>query len=683
MPYRYPLKYGKYLLTRRVAVGGMAEVFKAKLLGPRGFEKVLAVKRILPEFGEDEDFVQMFVDEARISSSLHHSNIVQVYDFGEVEGSYYMAMEYVDGPNLRNLFRRALKQNGKFPQNLATHITLEVARALDYAHNVKLDNESVLNLVHRDISPQNILIARSGEVKLTDFGIAKATIKLSKTQPGKVQGKLSYMSPEQATGRPLDRRSDIFSLGIIYYELLSAIKVYGGDNTGEKYSKIRDARIAPIGTVVENLPNELNNLLMSMLSKDPQERPSTCGEIIDILSKFVGKETYESLTTQLIALVSDLTPQENSDTQLEKKLAPFQPRTDHPHTQVRDQEELQTSSTEPQDIADKTHDTQTQNEEEAPKPLFSFSRWVWGALITLLMGASTYFYLASHPSLFNVVSKPTPTPEGPVSGPVDMDLVQKSQERQAEVEARLKALEEEVMAAQERAEVSEMELEAARAQLNKKNTPSSSDQPAEPKASNDCPTDMVYISQSSFAQGSDPKDPERIELIERKLNLTQVSAFCIDQYEYPNQKGSPPKVKTTWTQARDTCRSMGKRLCTQEEWERSCKGPATSLLQDQRYAYGKTFHAQTCNTRHPQDLDLREAQPSGSFEDCQSVEGVFDLSGNVEEWTLSRGVLSPSSHVVKGGSSSRPGYQSRCASIREVNSEASLPDLGFRCCQDI
>src|SRR5262245_25288883 len=205
MPYDYPVKFGKYYLTRRIAVGGMAEVFKAKLIGIKGFEKTVALKRILPEFTEDDEFVQMFVDEARISSHLHHGNIVQVYDFGKVDQSYYIAMEYVDGPNLKNLLQRCLKHKGRFSRNLALYVILQVARALEYAHTVRIGVEDLLNIVHRDISPQNILVARSGEVKITDFGIAKAKIKLSQTQPGKIQGKFSYMSPEQAAGHPLDR----------------------------------------------------------------------------------------------------------------------------------------------------------------------------------------------------------------------------------------------------------------------------------------------------------------------------------------------------------------------------------------------------------------------------------------------------------------------------------------------
>src|SRR5205809_490384 len=164
MPYDYPIRFGKYFLTRRLAVGGMAEVFKAKLIGIKGFEKTLALKRILPEFSEDEEFVQMFVDEARISSNLHHGNIVQVFDFGRVDSSYYIAMEFVDGPNLKNLTQRYLKGKGAFPRHLGLFLIVQVARALEYAHNVRIEGDAVLNLVHRDVSPQNVLVSRAGEV---------------------------------------------------------------------------------------------------------------------------------------------------------------------------------------------------------------------------------------------------------------------------------------------------------------------------------------------------------------------------------------------------------------------------------------------------------------------------------------------------------------------------------------
>ena len=322
MAYPYPLKFGKYIFVRRIAVGGMAEVFKAKLLGPKNFEKILAVKRILPEFNEDDDFIQMFVDEARISSNLHHSNIVQVFDFGEAAGSFYIAMELVDGPNLKTLFQRVIKEEGRFPTDLAVYAALSIAKALEYAHNIKIDGESSIHLVHRDVSPQNVLVSRSGEVKITDFGIAKATIKLSQTQPGKVQGKLSYMSPEQATGKPLDRRSDIFSLGIILYELLSGVKVYGGENTKERYEKIREARIPNLHTLAPGIPDELVQLVHRMVSKSPDDRPQTCQAVVDELTKILSHTSVAKLEQELAERVVALFPKEKSDVSVDPPLLP-------------------------------------------------------------------------------------------------------------------------------------------------------------------------------------------------------------------------------------------------------------------------------------------------------------------------------------------------------------------------
>ena len=311
----YPKSFGKYLLTKRIAVGGMAEVFKAKLIGAKGFEKTLAIKRILPEYSNDEEFVSMFVDEARISSNLHHKNIVQVFEFGEVNHQYYLTMEFIDGCNLKNLFFRVLKQNKRLPRELIYYIILKTASALDYAHKVKMEGQlQSLQLVHRDVSPQNILISKMGDVKITDFGIAKAAIKLSQTQPGKIQGKYSYMSPEQALGKPLNHQSDIFSLGIVFYELLTAKKVYGSSETIKRYSEATKANIPRIGSILTDLPDQIGTLIGRMVARNVQDRPSDCTEIIDTLTEFLSSSSDDALATQLGEVVQELFPEETMQT---------------------------------------------------------------------------------------------------------------------------------------------------------------------------------------------------------------------------------------------------------------------------------------------------------------------------------------------------------------------------------
>ncbi|MEQ8894247.1 MAG: serine/threonine-protein kinase [Sandaracinaceae bacterium] len=203
-----PIPFGKYVLLERVNVGGMAEVFKAKAFGVEGFERLVAVKRILPSIAEDQEFITMFIDEAKIAVQLTHANIAQIFDLGKVGDSYFIAMEYVHGKDLRAIFDRARKRGETVPVPMACYDVMKVCEGLDYAHNKKDAAGRELNLVHRDVSPQNILISYDGETKIIDFGIAKAAGKAGKTQAGILKGKFGYMSREQVRGVRVDRGSD-------------------------------------------------------------------------------------------------------------------------------------------------------------------------------------------------------------------------------------------------------------------------------------------------------------------------------------------------------------------------------------------------------------------------------------------------------------------------------------------
>ena len=191
-----PIPFGKYLLLERVNVGGMAEVFKAKAFGVEGFERLVAVKRILPSIAEDQEFITMFIDEAKIAVQLTHANVAQIFDLGKVSDSFFIAMEFVRGKDLRAIFDRVRKRGETVPVPMACYCIMKVCEGLDYAHNKKDAASRPLNLVHRDVSPQNVLISYDGEIKLIDFGIAKAANKAGKTQAGILKGKFGYMSPE-------------------------------------------------------------------------------------------------------------------------------------------------------------------------------------------------------------------------------------------------------------------------------------------------------------------------------------------------------------------------------------------------------------------------------------------------------------------------------------------------------
>ena len=206
-----------------MALGGMAEIYRAKTLGAAGFEKEVVLKRILPQFSADQEFVQMFIEEARVASKLQHANIVQILDFdrarlgGERDESYYLAMELVEGRDLRSLFKEGVRVGKPLPVEQALFCVAEALRGLHYAHT-RQESGTPLAIVHRDVSPQNILVSYAGEVKISDFGIAKAAARASITSNGMVRGKLTYMSPEQVTGQPLDLRSDVYSMGVVRWE---------------------------------------------------------------------------------------------------------------------------------------------------------------------------------------------------------------------------------------------------------------------------------------------------------------------------------------------------------------------------------------------------------------------------------------------------------------------------------
>ncbi|HEX9081527.1 MAG TPA: protein kinase, partial [Holophagaceae bacterium] len=214
-------EYGNYYLLEKIAVGGMAELFKAQQRGVQGFQKIVAIKRILPHFSDNEDFVTMFIDEAKLAAQLTHPNIVQIFDLGKAGSSYYIAMEYVNGRDLRTLLKKVREYGMPIPEQVAAFVVMKVAAALDYAHRKRGFDDRELKLVHRDISPQNVILSTEGAVKLVDFGIAKAASKASHTVAGALKGKLLYMSPEQATGQALDNRSDLYSLGLVLFELLT------------------------------------------------------------------------------------------------------------------------------------------------------------------------------------------------------------------------------------------------------------------------------------------------------------------------------------------------------------------------------------------------------------------------------------------------------------------------------
>ncbi|MDY0003073.1 MAG: protein kinase, partial [Polyangia bacterium] len=264
--------YGKYRLMERIASGGMAEVYKAVAMGEAGFEKPVAIKLLHRQFSDDEDLVAMLQDEARLCSLLHHGNITQVLDLGRVEDTYYIAMEYVNGKDLFNLLRKASQTGLALLLPGALFIACEMLAGLDYAHRKRDDDGRLLGIIHRDISPQNVLITWDGEVKIIDFGIAKARTSTHKTQAGIIKGKFRYMSPEQARGEPIDHRADIFATGVVLYEMILGRPHAAGATDREILIKIQSGRFERLGHQVSGLPPELEEMVHRALATTPESR---------------------------------------------------------------------------------------------------------------------------------------------------------------------------------------------------------------------------------------------------------------------------------------------------------------------------------------------------------------------------------------------------------------------------
>jgi serine/threonine protein kinase len=297
--------YGPYQLLERVAVGGMAEVFRAKRTGVEGFEKVVAVKRILSHLSDNKEFVDMFIDEAKMVAGLAHPNIAQIFDLGRHDKNYWIAMEYVHGRDLRTIIRRARERGLKIPLDISTFIVSKVCAALEYAHRKKDDKGQPMLIVHRDISPQNILISFEGDVKLTDFGIAKAASKASTTDKGALRGKLLYMSPEQAWGKPMDKRSDVFSLGIVFYEMLTEQKPFLGTSETSILETVRECRVPPPTTINDKIPEKLERVVMKALERDPEVRYQDAGEMLRDLER-VLHEWQPATATGLVRFLEVL-----------------------------------------------------------------------------------------------------------------------------------------------------------------------------------------------------------------------------------------------------------------------------------------------------------------------------------------------------------------------------------------
>lgn len=284
-------QFGKFILLEKMAAGGMAEVFLAKSLGASGVNKFLAIKRILPQYSDKREFIDMFKEEAKIAVNLNHGSVVSIYEFGIEHGQFYLVMDYVEGRNLRQVLNELKKKGQQFTVEQIVYMIKEVAAGLDHAHRL-IDGTTgkPLNLVHRDMSPQNIMLSFEGEVKVIDFGIAKAETQLEATQAGTLKGKFGYMSPEQADGQLVDSRTDLFSLGIVLWEMLANDRLFTSNSEAAILRKIRECQIPPIRKINPSVPVELENIVTKALAKDKAQRYQTAAAFHKDLNRFLNIE---------------------------------------------------------------------------------------------------------------------------------------------------------------------------------------------------------------------------------------------------------------------------------------------------------------------------------------------------------------------------------------------------------
>lgn len=300
-----PAVFGRYRLVERIGVGGMAEVFEARLKAAAGTEKVVCIKRILPHLSGNSDFMALFVSEAKIALPLTHGNITQVFDFGEVDGVYYFAMEHVRGQNLSRVLRRVCEADNTLDVPTSLYIASEVCRGLHYAHTYTDGTGAAVVVVHRDVSPHNVLISYNGEVKLTDFGIALAA---TKADPGEnvVRGKPCYLSPEQADGSAGDPRSDIFSMGTVLYEMLSGVRPFEGETDAETLEKVRTLQVDPPSALNADVGVDLDQIVLKAMAKDPSQRYQRAGDLQVDLSRVLHERRADYTADRLASLMKDL-----------------------------------------------------------------------------------------------------------------------------------------------------------------------------------------------------------------------------------------------------------------------------------------------------------------------------------------------------------------------------------------
>jgi hypothetical protein len=301
---------GRYTLLGKLAEGGMAEVYLARQHGPKGFAKTVVIKKILPVMAQDQHFVRMFLNEARLAALINHPNVVSIYELGEEpeNGAYYIVMEHIDGCTSRSLADELAAKGRRLPPNIAVRIVVDACAGIEFAHNLKDEEGRPFNIVHRDISLENILVAYSGLIKVVDFGLAKATLDDKRSPTGQLKGKFGYLPPELLQGKPVDRRTDVWALGVVLYRLLTGKKPFGGESEGQTLKEILD-RDPPL----DDMPADLRPIMTRVLAKDPELRYQSAAAFGIDLENWLARSGMMVVTSSVSAFVRSVFPETHGD----------------------------------------------------------------------------------------------------------------------------------------------------------------------------------------------------------------------------------------------------------------------------------------------------------------------------------------------------------------------------------
>jgi serine/threonine-protein kinase len=309
----------RYRVIERLESGGMAEVFRGEAESLAGFKKAVAIKRVLPHLSQNDKFIRMFLDEARLCARLNHANIVQVFDIGHVENTYFIVMEFVDGVNLKAIIEYLRNRNLPVPISVAVYISMQICNGLQYAHELQDTDGSLLGIVHRDMSPPNVLVSKRGEVKIVDFGLAKATTQLEKSEQGMVKGKFSYLAPETALGQEVDAQADIFAVGIMLWEMIANRRLFLADSDWATVQMVQKAVIPSLRQFAKDCPADLEAVINKSLAKDKNERYRSAEALAQDLAEFLAKHRLAVNSFDIAKITKDVIEERRATRAKEKK----------------------------------------------------------------------------------------------------------------------------------------------------------------------------------------------------------------------------------------------------------------------------------------------------------------------------------------------------------------------------